>query len=108
MALKVAAGAVSHVGDGEEVSVFGAGDAGDAEGVAVVVVAFMDAVGESVGRGFGDVGVLGAVGKMDGGDVGGDFVEEVGVGFGADGELEDVVAFGDGEGAVDGGMLFYF
>lgn len=108
VALKVASGMVTHVGDGEEGPVFGSGNAGDAEGVAMEVVTSMDAVSEAVGQGLGDVGILGAISKMDGGDVDADFVEELGVGSGADGELENVISSGDGEGAVNGGVLFYF
>lgn len=48
MLLEILARVVAHVGNGKEVSVFCAGDAGDAEGVAVVIAALVDEGGESL------------------------------------------------------------
>ncbi len=45
---------------------------------------------------------------MNGGNVGGYFVEEVSVGFGVEREMENVVPFGEGEGAVESGLLCDF
>ena len=52
--LEVLARVVAHVGHGKEMAVFCARDAGDAEGVAIVIAAFVDERGESL-RIFGKV-----------------------------------------------------
>ena len=46
--LEVLARVVAHIGDGKEMAVFCTGDAGDAEGVAVVIAALVDERGESL------------------------------------------------------------
>ena len=98
---------VSHIGDGEEIAISRPGDAGDAEGVAVMLMANVDGVREFLGVGGGEIKLdPGSIGEGVSGKLDCDLVEQVGIWLCAEANFEMMVPLGNWKRAVDEDLMF--
>ena len=87
-------------------AVFGTGDSGNAEGVAIVFAAFMDRVGEALGLRSDAIELYSrSICKVILGGLGRDLVKQFGSVFEGDGKFEEVVSSWDVEGPLKSEFL---